>query len=169
MKTLLLLASTTLVACGSPLSPEPAGPLLVTDALVYQFTDAEGIAPSFGAVGVRIGYTFSNLTANPVALCGFNPTLERRVGSEWEPAWIVPTFGCGSPPFEIEPGWEYRNAFYVIVFPPGSNVRPRFEGTPTSGTYRLMSHDPKMPEPLRASNSFQILVADAGDTSQTTR
>jgi len=173
MKIRLILALTALGACSSPMLPESAGPLLVTDASEYQLAEYQLTSPP--TVEVRIGYTFSNRTGKTVSLLNclgqVPPTLERRVGDEWVLAWQTATFACSSPPIVIDPETQYSNELHVFAFPSGSNFHPQFTPEPISGTYRLVWHvtvwdyedtgpgrSTKLPERLRVSNSFQLLV-----------
>ena len=179
IRSIVLLCSAALLACGDPTGPgeydalgEPAG-FFRTSSTGYRLESGEIAAKG------EIPFSYKNTTGRTLYIVNCRgevpPSLEKLEDDEWVHAWSAVTMRCLSAPVVIGPGETYRDTLRVWgAWHDVERYGPNFEVPEVEGRYRLVWHHvlwsfdanaqgfgPEIPKELRVSNEFVIdLVED---------
>jgi hypothetical protein len=115
--------------------PEPDRPIQ-TDTLAFT------VARTPDGLGVRIPFTFTNLTGDTVYVVNCRRTLamslQKRVADDWVDTWHAEVPQCLSPPVIVPPGGSHADTLHVHGATAADHF-PRFERAP-EGVHRIVWH-----------------------------
>jgi hypothetical protein len=140
-------------------------PLLRTAAGEYAFEPT-----AEGAQELAVPYTFTNRTADPIAIgnCNgvFSHGLERLTTEGWRRSWSATVLLCHSEPIRIAPGGSWNGEVVVRAVPTAALSGAELPlAADLDGTYRLVWDMPVSQGPageevlakdLRVSNPFEV-------------